>query len=461
MQRSHVLVVDDDETLRDLLSEVLTMWGYQVAAASTAGEAFELLRTQLFEVGLLDIRMPGMSGIDLLREMKRHDPSIEVLMMTGDPTVPTAVEAFKLGAYDYLMKPLVLEELRHRLGHIVERRLLREEVHSLRSRLGEQLRVSDLVGTSKRVAEVKDVIVKVAATDSPVLIDGESGTGKELVAAAIHRLSPRASGPFITVNCGAVPTDLMESEFFGHVRGAFSGAVADTLGLFRSAHGGTIFLDEVAELPPPLQVKLLRALQEREVRPVGSTKTYSVDTRVIAATNRQLEEAIKDGKLRQDLFYRLNVIRIVMPPLRERKDDVPALVTHFLRRFNQRFGREVQGIAPEAMAALLAYDFPGNVRELENLVERAYALGARDAITLADLPALVSPVPPIAPATPSPARTPLSGLQPNTVPTLAEAERELILRALELHGNDRTQAARALGLSTRTLYRRLKEYGVL
>jgi len=301
------------------------------------------------------------------------------------------------------------------------------------------------------------MIVRVAPADSPVLIEGESGTGKELVAAAIHRLSARASGPFITVNCGAVPSDLLESEFFGHVRGAFSGAVADTLGLFRSAHGGTIFLDEIAELPPALQVKLLRVLQEKDVRPVGSTRSYSVDTRVIAATNKNLDLAIKDGTLRQDLFYRLNVVRIHVPPLRERKADTPALVTAFIRMFNQRFNREIKGIAPEAMAALSAYEFPGNVRELENLIERAYALGARDQIRLADLPALGG-----ARREEPPAQAPVA-LVPGSasaVPTLAQAERELIIRALELHRNDRAKAARALGLSSRTLYRRLKEYGI-
>jgi DNA-binding NtrC family response regulator len=456
MKRLHVLVVEDDDTLRELLAEVLCGWGYQAVTVATGSRAVELLETQLFEVAVVDIHLPEMDGVELLRHLKRHDPSIEVLMMTGDPTVATAVETLKLGAYDYLTKPLVLEELRHLLDHILERRLLRQEVNALRSRLGEQLRMSELVGVSPAMEAVKGMIVRVAPADSPVLIEGESGTGKELVAAAIHRLSARARGPFITVNCGAVPSDLLESEFFGHVRGAFSGAVADTLGLFRSAHDGTIFLDEVAELPPTLQVKLLRVLQEKDVRPVGSTRSYSVDTRVIAATNRNLETAIKDGSLRQDLFYRLNVVRIHVPPLRERRPDIPALVTAFMRQFNQRFSREIKGIAPDAMAALLAYEFPGNVRELENLIERAYALGARDQIRLMDLPALGG-----APAsTPTPAVGATVAAKGVAVPTLAQAERDLILRALDIHGNDRAKAARALGLSSRTLYRRLKEYGI-
>ena len=456
MKRLHILVVEDDDTLRDLLAEVLRGWGYQAMVVPSGARAVELLETQLFEVAVVDIHLPEMDGVEILRHLKRHDPSIEVLMMTGDPTVATAVETLKLGAYDYLTKPLVLEELRHLLDHILERRLLRQEVNALRSRLGEQLRMSELVSVSPAMEALKGMIVRVAPADSPVLIEGESGTGKELVAAAIHRLSARAAGPFITVNCGAVPSDLLESEFFGHVRGAFSGAVADTLGLFRSAHGGTIFLDEVAELPPTLQVKLLRVLQEKDVRPVGSTRSYSVDTRVIAATNKNLETAIKDGSLRQDLFYRLNVVRIHVPALRERKPDVPALVTAFVRQFNQRFSREIKGIAPDAMAALLAYEFPGNVRELENLIERAYALGARDQIRLVDLPALGGPAPG-APAAPMPASVVAAS---GVVPTLAQAERDLILRALDIHGNDRAKAARALGLSSRTLYRRLKEYGI-
>ncbi len=447
MDRPKILVVDDEKSIRDLLSAALGQWGYQAFLATSGPEALGMLKGQLLDASLIDIRMPDMDGIELLRELKRYDSSMEVVIMTGYPTVTTAVEALKEGAYDYLTKPLIMDELKHLLARLIERRFLRKEVNTLRSRLGEQLTVSELVGVSPQMQAVKEVVAKVAVSDSPVMVEGESGTGKELVAAAIHRLSPRAKGPFIPVNCSAIPTDLLESELFGHVRGAFTGAVADSLGLFRSANGGTIFLDEVAELPPALQVKLLRVLQEKEVRPVGATKTYNVDVRVIAATNRQLEEAVKDGSLRQDLFYRLNVVRVLMPPLRERKEDVPALVAHFLRRFNQRFRREVTGLDPEALAALMAYDFPGNVRELENLIERAYALGARDHLTLADLPSLGGG------AKQAEASRPL--------PTLAEVEKDLILRALQVHKNDKERAAKALGLSRRTIYRRLKEYGLL
>ncbi len=448
MDAAKILVVDDEPSILRLLEEALTRWGYQVRCAASGDEALEALRGDLFDAVLTDVRMPEMSGLDLLREIKRHDDSIEVVMMTGYPTIASAVEALKEGAYDYLSKPLILDELHHLMARMTERRFLRGEVTSLRERLGEELTVTELVGNSQPMQRVKEVIAKVAATDSPVLIEGESGTGKELVAAAIHRLSPRAKGPFIPVNCSAIPEDLLESEFFGHVRGAFSGAVSDALGLFRGANEGTIFLDEIVELSPGLQVKLLRVLQEMQVRPVGSTKAYAVDVRVIAATNRDLDRTIAEGTLRQDLYYRLNVVRISLPPLRARREDIPALVNHFVRRFNRRFRRDVRGMTPDALEALHRYDFPGNVRELENLIERAYAMGARDQITLGDLPSLAAGS--AAPAVGS-----------GAIPQLAEVEKELILRALSFYKDDKEAAAQALGISRRTIYRRLKEYGML
>jgi len=449
VETARVLIVDDETSILMLLKEALTAWGYHVATASTATEALAVVRTQVFDAAITDIRMPDMSGLELLKQLKAHDESIEVVIMTGYPTIASAVEALKEGAYDYLSKPLILDELKHLMQRLMERRFLRGEVHTLRARLGEELTVNELIGASAVMQRVKEIIGKVAVTDSPVLIEGESGTGKELVAAAIHRLSSRAKGAFIPVNCSAIPRDLLESEFFGHVRGAFSGAVADALGLFRGAHDGTIFLDEIAELPPELQVKLLRVLQEMQVRPVGSTKAHPVDVRVIAATNRNLEQAMHAGTFRQDLFYRLNVIRIQLPGLRERREDISSLVNHFIRRFNKRLRRDVKGISADALSALGGYDFPGNVRELENLIERAFAMGSRDQITLADLPSLTAR-PSVAPS--------MSG---NTVPTLAEVEKELILRALAVYSNDKEEAARALGISRRTIYRRLKEYGKL
>ena len=450
MEAAKVLVVDDEPSILRLLREALAQWGYQVATASNAREALDALRTALYDAAITDIRMPEMGGLELLREIKKHDDSIEVIVMTGYPTIASAVEALKEGAYDYLSKPLILDELRHLMARVTERKFLKGEVQSLRARLGEELTVNELVGNSTPMQRVKEIIAKVAGTDSPVLIEGESGTGKELVAAAIHRLSSRVKGPFVPVNCSAIPEDLIESEFFGHVRGAFSGAVSDALGLFRGAHEGTIFLDEIAELSPALQVKLLRVLQEMLVRPVGSTKAYAVDVRVIAATNRDLDRTIAEGRFRQDLYYRLNVVRVTLPPLRARHEDIPALVNHFMRRFNRRFHRDVRGIAPEALAMLDTYDFPGNVRELENLVERAYAMGAREQVTLADLPTLTRSV-----ATPGATAT------AGAIPQLADVEKELILRALAFYRDDKEAAAKALGISRRTIYRRLKEYGVL
>src|SRR5213593_2361959 len=450
VETARVLIVDDETSILMLLNEALTTWGYQVATASTATDALAVVRTQVFDAAITDIRMPDMSGLELLKQLKTHDESIEVVIMTGYPTIASAVEALKEGAYDYLSKPLILDELKHLMQRLMERRFLRGEVHTLRARLGEELTVNELIGSSGAMQRVKEIIGKVAVTDSPVLIEGESGTGKELVAAAIHRLSARAKGPFIPVNCSAIPRDLLESEFFGHVRGAFSGAVADALGLFRGANEGTIFLDEIAELPPELQVKLLRVLQEMQVRPVGSTKAHPVDVRVIAATNRDLDRSIADGRFRQDLYYRLNVVRVSLPPLRTRREDIPALVNHFLRRYNRRFRRDVKGITPDALAALAAYDFPGNVRELENVIERAFAMGAREQITLADLPVLgTASVPSVT--------APSSG----SVPRLADVEKDLILRALSFYKDDKEAAASALGISRRTIYRRLKEYGML
>jgi two-component system response regulator HydG len=296
--RPRILVADDDPDIRELLGDALDGWGYEVGLAAGGREAVELVERRLFEAALLDINTPGMGGLELLERLKRHDAALDVVMMTGDPMVFTAVQALKAGAWDYLVKPLDLDELRHLMHRLLEKRRLAREVSELRSRLGEHLAAKELVGASPAMARVRALVERVAGTDAPVLIEGESGTGKELVAAAIHRSSPRAAGPFVPVNCGAIPEDLMESEFFGHVRGAFTGAVADALGLFRSAHGGSLFLDEVGELPLPLQAKLLRVLQDHEIRPVGSTKVYPVDARIIAASNRDLEAAAERGGFR-------------------------------------------------------------------------------------------------------------------------------------------------------------------
>ncbi len=447
MSQQRIIAVDDDPLTLKLLTKILGLAGHEVIAASSGDEALELLRRQHVNLAVVDIRMPGMSGLDLLRAIKQQDLAIEVVMTTAYPEVWTAIEALKEGAYDYLVKPLNQEELCHCVARAMERRFLRGEVSTLRARLGDRLTTKELVGVSPEMVQLKKMIALVATSDSAVLIRGESGTGKELVACAIHRLSPRRSKPMIPVNCSAIPTELMESEFFGHVRGAFTGAVGDTLGLFRSAHGGTLFLDEVTELPLSLQAKLLRVLQEREVRPVGSTKTYLVDVRIIAATNRDPEQAVKEGKFRADLFYRLNVVQLTISPLRERKEDIPVLVAHFIKQFNEQFSRHVEGIESDVLELLMAFEFRGNVRQLENLLERAYALGATGPLKRSDFPAFAPQVSQI------PAGSPL--------PTLEQAERDLIQRALAQFQKDRGKTARALGISPRTLYRRLQQFGLV
>jgi DNA-binding NtrC family response regulator len=442
---AEILIVEDDDALRRFLSVAVSAEGHHVSAAASGADALRAMSERLFDMALLDIHLPDGNGIDLLRKLKDRDPAVEVILMTGQPEVTTAVQALRLGAYDYLAKPVETDELRTLIGRIIERGSLRQEVRELRGRLGERLAAEELIAVSPAMHRIKETIARVAPTGSTIVIEGETGTGKEVVAAEIHRLSPRRDRAFVPVNCAAVPGDLLESEFFGHARGAFSGAVAEVPGLFRSADQGTLFLDEVTELPPGLQAKLLRVLQDREVRPLGSARVHPVDVRLIAATNRPLEDAVREGRLRRDFFYRLNVVRFTLPPLRERKEDVAALSHHFLRQLNWRFARDVKGISPDAAAALLAYDFPGNVRELEHLLERAYALGARDEIRLADLPTL--------PSSGNPATAAMSPLE--------EAERATILRTLEAHAHDKDEAARALGISRRTLYRRLKEFGLL
>ena len=444
--RPKILIVDDEQELRELLREALSLWECDAISVPSAAAALEALDGQLFDVALVDVVMPEMDGVALLSELKQRDADLDVIMITGRPTVQTAVSALKAGAYDYLEKPLNLDVLRHALDRLLERRALRREVTKLRARLGERLPARELVGSSPVMVELRALVAKVAATDSPALIEGESGTGKELVAAAIHAGSARHTAPFVAVNCGAIPGELMESQFFGHVRGAFSGAVADAPGLFRSAEGGTIFLDEVSEMPPALQVKLLRVLQDKEVRPVGSSRSQLVDVRVIAASNRPLADAVRAGAFRDDLRYRLDVVRIAVPPLRERKSDIPRLAAHFIRELNRRFHREVGGVSRGATAALMAHDFPGNVRELENLLERAYVLGARGEIAESDLPALAGSPPVAGPAA--------------TLPTMTEAERDLIALALQHYRGDKDRIAKALGISRRTLYRRLKAYGL-
>ena len=445
MNPFRLLLIEAEETIRRSVDTLLTKEGYSVVSAGTGGEAVARLHNSVFDCAFVDIGLPDMDGIEVLEAIKTRTSGVDVVMTTDSPHLDSAVQALRLGAYDYVTKPFEWTSLLRLMQRIVERRFMRSEIISLRTRLSESVPCCDMVGSSRPLRRIQELVSKVAPTDSVVLIQGESGTGKELIAAGIHRLSQR-SGPFVPVNCSAIPPDLLESELFGHVKGAFSGATLDSKGLFRAAHGGTLFLDEVGDLPLPMQPKLLRVLQEKEVRPVGSTQSYKVDVRVVAATNQNLESAVTSGEFREDLFYRLNVVHVEPPPLRERKEDIPPLVLHFVRRLNTRFRRQVETVAPEAMAALSEYDFPGNVRELENIIERAYALGADKEITIADLPSLKGRRGAQAPGP--------------TLRRIDDVERELIVETLKSSGTNRAAAAKSLGISERSLYRRLAKFGI-
>ena len=445
--RLEILVVDDDPLQLDLLERFFARKGHRVTTTQDGRMATEIVRTREVDLVITDLVMPGVDGLAVLEQVKALKPDTEVVLITGMGSEEAAIKALRLHAYDYFQKPIDLQRLELVAGRIAEKRRLQAENILLRRQLDERRRCGEFIGMSAQVQDIYDIIARVAENDATVLNQGESGTGKELVAKAIHQSSPRRGQPFVPVNCGAIVEGLLESELFGHVKGAFTGAVRDSLGLFRAAESGTVFLDEIAEVVLPLQVKLLRALQERKIRPVGAEREVPIDVRVIAATNRDLEEAIKSGDLRKDLFYRLNVVPINVPPLRERKEDIPLLVTHFIERFNQRHGRDVKGITPEAIDRLLSYSWPGNVRELENVIERAFALGAYPMISAKDIPI-------------EQMRQGADIVGPGSISTLKESEIMMIRRTLEHTGSDKTRSARILGIDRATLYRKIKKYGI-
>ncbi len=448
-----ILVIDDDRGLRRSLSMILDDAGYSVVQASDGAEGLQTALSESPAMILCDVRMPEMDGLEFLDRYRDEGGEALVLVMTAYGSSELAVEAMKKGAYDYIPKPFGADEVVLTVRKAEERENLRKEVGRLRSQVRADRRFGDLVARSASMIEALEVATKVAPHESPVLLSGQSGTGKELVARLIHRESPRADGPFVPVNCGAIPENLLESEFFGHVKGAFTGADRDRVGLFETARGGTLFLDEVGELPASLQVKLLRALQEREVRPVGGNQTQTVDVRIIAATNRDLDEAVAEGGFRQDLYYRLAVVPIHLPALVRRAEEIPELARHFLERHQERMGLEVEGIAPDAMEVLLSYPWPGNVRELENVLERALVLTEGPKLSVDDLPHNV--------------RNPSHGAMVSTDDDdlsvkrrLAELERQLIQRALERTSGNKTQAAELLELSPRALRYKIQDYGL-
>ncbi len=447
--RIKFLVVDDEASIRKLCMTIGERLGFAVSEAENAEAALALVEAHLPEVVIADLKLPQMSGVELLRRIKHLLPATEVAIMTGHGTVESAVDAMKLGAYDYIEKPFRVEKLRSLLQRMAEKVRLVAENQFLRERMDAEARLDGIVGTSVKIQDVLRMIARLKDSPAPVLIVGESGTGKELVARAIHFRGPLAQRPFVAVDCGALVPTLMESELFGHEKGAFTGALKAKPGLFQVANGGTIFLDEIGELPLEMQAKLLRVLQEKEVRPVGSNESVPVDVRVIAATNRDLEAAYRAGAFRKDLFFRLNVVIVHMPALRERRADIPVLVRCFLER--HAAGENVQ-VSSAVMKAFLQYDWPGNIRELENCIARALALGDRRLIGLNDLP----------PALPASQEGDFSTEDSRVLAStaLADMERMTILRVFEQVGGDKALARKMLGISRATLYRKLKEYQI-
>jgi len=441
-----ILVVDDEDATRRLCCDVATEAGYRASAVPTTEAALEILDEEPVDIVLTDLRVPQLGGIELLKRIREHYAETAVIVLTQYGTIDTAVEATRLGAADYVTKPFRIDDLRSKLNRLVRSLEMDNENRVLREQLRTRRDFGGLIGFSQKMQRVYKLIEKVSKHNYPVLVLGESGTGKELVARSIHYMGSRQNKPFVPVDCSALTPTLIESELFGYVKGAFTGAVQNKQGLLEAADSGSIFLDEIGDLPIDLQAKLLRALQEREIKPVGSTERVTISARVIAATNRDLEGAVRSGSFRQDLFFRLNVVQIKLPPLRERNTDIPLLVNAFLEKFTQT-GTRINTISSDAMARLIAYDWPGNVRELENAIERAVALSSGPILQIADLPSSLQ--------FGSSDRFP----EKDEMMPLEELERRAILRALRESGGDKLAAARMLGIGKTTLYRKLKEYG--
>ncbi len=448
MAKARILVVDDETNARRALRTILDEEGFDVSEAADGQEALELLRERGADVVLADIRMPRLDGIELVRQARVEGSPALFVMMTAFATIETAVEAMKAGAENFLVKPLEPSTVLIVLDKVLEKQRLTRDSEQLKERVRERYRLDAMVGESAALHSVFDVVRRAAPTKATVLLLGESGTGKELVAQAIHQESDRRDKPFIKVSCAALSETLLESELFGHERGSFTGAVGRREGRFELADGGTLFLDEIGEIPGSVQVKLLRALQQREFERVGGTQTLKVDVRVVAATNRDLGAEAAAGRFREDLFYRLNVVAVTLPSLRQRKSDIPALVSHFIEKFAKAYEKPVRGLLPGTLNVLLRYDWPGNVRELENVIERAVVLSRGRDLAADDLPPVLSG--------PTPAGTRPGGLIPGA--TMRELEREAILRTLEVVDGSTSRAAAMLGISPRKIQYRLKEY---
>ena len=450
MAKQRILIVDDDSYVREATEAILSARNYEVETAPEAKTALQKLDESEYDLLLSDIRMPGMNGLELLEAARAKVADIHIIMMTAFGTVEDAVDAMKKGAYDYIQKGTDPSEIEIVVDRALQFQETERENRRLRSELQDRYSFGNMIGKAHNMEQVFDLIETVADSRATVLVTGESGTGKELVARALHYNSGRSSGPFIRINCAALPKDLMESELFGHEKGAFTGAIKQTRGRFEMADGGTLLLDEISEIDPSLQAKLLRVLQEREFERIGSAQTIKVDVRIVATTNRDLQSEVEEGNFREDLYYRLNVIEMALPSLRERKEDIPALVSSFIDRFNHENGKSVEGVRDDTLDLLSQYNWPGNVRELENYIERAVVVARGPVLEPGDFPAKL---------TNSPVGLQDQGLQVGM--TVHEIERQLIMKTLEACRGNRTEAATMLGISTRTLRNKLHEYGAM
>ena len=449
MKKTTILLIDDDDSLRRVIEFSLSEAGYSVKAAAGGEEGLRLFDAGAFDAVITDITMPGVDGMQVLAKVRERDEAVPVIVITAYGTIESAVEAMRQGAFDYITKPFNRDELRITLDKALKMRRLERQNAELRTAVNDRYRFDAIIGTSNRIREVLEMAGRVAASDASVLITGESGTGKELLAKGIHYNSGRSDGPFVAINCAAIPENLIESELFGHVKGAFTGAVRDREGKFELAGGGTLFLDEIGDLRVDLQAKILRALQERHVDRVGGRHPVPVDVRIIAATNRDIERAVREGSFREDLYYRLSVVTLHIPPLRERREDVPLLAGHFLKKFNPSDGIRLD---QDALSLLTGYGWPGNVRELENVVQRASVLRRGDIVTAADLPDKLRKE-----------KTSVESIilnLPDEGIRLEELEKNLIIKALEKHNNNQTRAAEYLGITRPTLIYRLEKYGI-
>lgn len=456
--KSRILVVDDEESIREFLEIMLKKEGYEITTAEDGAKAKEILSKKSFDMIISDLQMPNMTGLELLRYVKESYPDIVFMMITAFGTTETAVEAMKIGAYDYLTKPFKIDEVRLNVVNALRSKNLETEVRVLKKELVKEYSFQNMIGNSEAMHQVFNLIKRVSQAPTNVLITGESGTGKEVIAKAIHYNGPLKDRPFVTVNCGAIPENLMESEMFGHKKGSFTGAIADKAGLFEVADGGTLFLDEVGELPMSIQVKLLRAIQERIIRRVGATEDMKVEVRIIAATNRNLDDMVAKGTFRQDLFYRLNVINIKSPPLRDRSDDIPLLAHHFLKKYNEKLGKQIGSISVEAMDILKKYNYPGNVRELENMIERTVALEAGSTILPESLPPIVNTSSGRKMASSSEIEVGDDGLDLDKV--IGQIEKELLIKAIHASNGVKKKAAKLLKISFRSMRYRVEKYNL-